>query len=558
MDSERKTTLLSKAMLLHGLLLITLISVHGTLFAQQSSDAKTAAADAEPQTDAPAAAASQGPPAPAPAVVTRFEEPRLDIRDFPAPRRFVTQHKTSIRGKALSYTATAGETYITNLFGEPTASIFSFAYVKDGPRDPDRPVLFVFNGGPGSSSVWLHMGVVGPRRLVLDQEVNPSNTPPFGLAGSSYSPLDVADLVFIDPVGTGFSHAIGNAKNSDFFGVDEDADAVARFIELWLTENQRWTSPKFLMGESYGATRAAILPRALMGGPQYGGVMRGITVNGVILVSPALNSGFPPAAAKDGPDPRVGRGIPSMAVTAWYHGLIEQDGRSAAQVYQQAQQFASTDYANAVYQLSQNTLPDAEKSRMAASLEELTSLPAATWIENKLSISPQTFLKQVLAEQGLEAGNYDSRYTLPLAGSGGDPVADDPAMGRYVPGFVAAFHEMISRELAVDMAVPYNSISFAEVNYGWKWQRVPTAGDQRPVDDLAMALRRTPVMKVLVATGYYDIVASPASAELQLLHPNLPTDRVLHRRYESGHMLYLGDTAEAFADDVRALILGEL
>lgn len=556
MDPTRPLAILPRRAWLISLLLIAVASVYGSLLAQPAPGEGEKAAT-EPPAESASASLPQGPPAPAPEVVTRFADERLDIADLPAPKRFVTQHKTTIRGKALSYTATAGETYITNLFGEPTASIFTFAYVKDGPRDPDRPVMFVFNGGPGSSSVWLHLGVIGPRRLVLDQEVNPSNTPPFGLADSTFSPLDVADLVFIDPVGTGFSHAVGHAKNADFFGVDEDADAVARFIELWLTENQRWTSPKYLMGESYGATRAAILPRALMGGPLYSGVMRGITVNGVILVSPALGVGFPPAAAVDAPDPHVGRAIPSMAVTAWYHGRTEQGGRSAAQVYQQAWQFASADYANAIYQLGKNNLPEAEITRIAAQLETLTSLPQAIWLENKLVIPSQAFLKQVLAGQGLEAGNYDSRYTLPLAGSGGDPVADDPAMGRYVPGFVAAFHEMITSELAVDMDAPYNSITFAEVNYGWKWERLPTARGQLPVDDLAMAMRRTPAMRVMVATGYYDMGSSPASAELQLQHTSLPNDRVLHRNYESGHMLYLGDTEEAFADDVRAMILGQ-
>jgi carboxypeptidase C (cathepsin A) len=409
--------------------------------------------------------------------------------------------------------------------------------------------------------VWLHLGVIGPRRLVLDQEVNPSNTPPFGLADSNFSPLDIADLVFIDPVGTGFSHAVGHAKNSDFFGVDEDADAVARFIELWLTENQRWTSPKFLMGESYGATRAAILPRALMGGPLYGGVMRGITVNGVILVSPGLGAGTgagaPAAAEADGPDPRVGQAIPGMAVTAWYHGRTEQDGRSATQVYHDTLAFATTDYANAIYQLGKGNLPDTEKQLIAAQLETLTSLPQSVWIENDLSISSQAFLKQLLADEGLEAGSYDSRYTLPLTGSGGDPVADDPAMGRYVPGFVAAFHEMITTELDVDMAIPYNSITFAEANYGWKWERLPIARGQHPAEDLAMAIRRTPALRVMVATGYYDIVTSPASALNQLKESGFPPGRLYHRHYESGHMLYLGDTAEAFADDVRKLILGQ-
>ena len=556
MDFTRPLAILPRRAWLFTALLIMVVSGSGSVLAQAAeTTAETAAA--EPPAESAAATPPQGPPAPAPAVVTRFADERLEVADLPAPRRFVTQHQTTIRGKTVSYTATAGETYITNLFGEPTASIFSFAYVKDGPRDTDRPVLFVFNGGPGSSSVWLHMGVVGPRRLVLDQEVNPSNTPPFGLADSTYSPLDVTDLVFIDPVGTGFSHAVGHAKNSDFFGVDEDADAVARFIELWLTANQRWTSPKYLMGESYGATRAAILPRALMGGPMYSGVMRGITVNGVILVSPALGAGVPEAEAPEGPDPRAGQAIPGMAVTAWFHGRTTKDGRSAAQVYADAFEWASTDYANAIYQFSKDNLPDAEIQGIAAQLETLTSLPQQTWIENKLSISSQAFLKQLLADEGLEAGSYDSRYTLPLAGSGGDPVADDPAMGRYVPGFIAAFHEMITTELGVDMAIPYNSITFTEVNYGWKWERIPIARGRNPAEDLAMAVRRTPALRVMVATGYYDIVTSPASALNQLQESGFPPGRLYHRHYESGHMLYLGETAEAFADDVRNLVLGQ-
>src|SRR5262245_8613994 len=171
-----------------------------------------------------------GPPEPAP-IIGHVSDKPIAFSDLPAPRQFVTRHKATIRGKSLSYTATAGETYITNTWGEPIASFFSFAYVKDDPVDAKRPVMFVFNGGPGSSSLWLHMGVLGPKRVKLDQEVNPSNTPPFDVSNNVFSVLDTTDLVFIDPVGTGFSHAVGNAKDTDFASVDADADSVARFIE---------------------------------------------------------------------------------------------------------------------------------------------------------------------------------------------------------------------------------------------------------------------------------------------------------------------------------------
>ena len=504
---------------------------------------------------APAAAQPpSGPPEPAAPVMTRVSENPVSIDNLPPPRRFVTQHETMIRGQRLRYTATAGETYITNLYGEPIARFFSFAYVKDGPRDPSRPVMFVFNGGPGSASVWLHMGVIGPRRLVLDQEVNPSVTPPFGIQDNPYSPLDVADLVFIDPVGTGYSQAVGNARNADFYGIDEDADSVARFIELWLTENGRWNSPKYLVGESYGTVRAAILPRALMGGPFYAGVMRGITVDGIVLLGLALGAMGDEAGAPAGPDPRAGLFLPSFAATAWYHNRIDRAGRSVEQIHAEAAAFGATDYAEALFRLRGGNLPDADKRRVAERLAALTGIPAESWIRADLRITNQAFLRTILADQGLEAGNYDSRYTLPLAQSGNDPVADDPAMGRYVPGFIASFHDMLRADLQVDMPMPYHSITWVGLNFVWNRNRIGLPAASSVAGELAVAMRRNPDLRVLVASGYYDMVTTAASGEDQIRRGGLPLDRVTFRNYESGHMLYLGDTAEAFADDIRALI----
>jgi carboxypeptidase C (cathepsin A) len=498
-------------------------------------------------------------PSAAPAVATRVSDKRLTFADLPAPRQFVTQHKTTMRGKLLTYTATAGETYITNLVGEPTASFFSFSYVKDGPPEPSRPVLFVFNGGPGAASVWLHMGVIGPKRVVLDREVNPSNTPPFGVRECPYSPLDVADLVFIDPVGTGFSHAVGNAKDSDFFGVDEDADSVARFIELWLTKNGRWNSPKFLMGESYGSVRAAVLPRALMGGVTYAGVMRGVTVDGIILLGVALNAGVRPApnaTPPAGPNPEVGLSLPSLAATAWYHNRIDRAGRTAEQIYSEAKTFGTSEYANAIAQLNAGMISSEEKARIATRLAALTGLSADIWLRGNLQIPPQAFLKQILADKGLDAGLYDSRYTMSSANSGGDPVSDDPAMGKYVPGFIAAFHEMLSRDLKVEMPIPYGSIVWEGLNFKWNYNRVGVPAGQGYAVDLATAMRRNDKLRVLVASGYFDLVTPPAAAENQIKRGHLPADRVTYRNYESGHMLYLGETAESFANDVRAFLTG--
>ncbi len=494
-------------------------------------------------------AAQSGPPAP-PAIIARVSPKPVALADLPAPRQFVTHHRTAIRGKTLSYTATAGETYISNISGEPIARFFTFSYVKDERDNARHPVMFIFNGGPGSASLWLHMGVLGPKRVALDQEVNPSNTPPFGVSDNAVSVLDVADLVFIDPVGTGFSHAVGNALDSDFASVDADADSIARFIDLWLTQHGRWNSPKYLVGESYGTIRASVLPRALMGGPLYNGVMRGITVNGVVLIAAGLSG----ADSKNDPDPAT-LALPSLAVTAWYHNKIQRNGRSAVQFYDEVKAFAATEYATALGKSSNNSLSSAEKNELARRLQEYTGLPADAWLRADLRISKQAFLKQLLASQGLEAGSYDSRYTLPLAGNGGDPVADDPAMGRYVPGFIAAFNMMLRNHLRVDMPVAYTPIAFT-MGFGWDYSRVSGLPQgQSFAVDLATAMRRTPALRVMVSSGYYDMGATPAGSQNQIERGGLPLDRVTFKNYESGHMLYLGGTAERFADDVRTFVL---
>lgn len=498
--------------------------------------------------------AAQGGLPGAPGIMSQRFDDQVSLADLPAPRSFVTHHRIKIDGRAVPYRATAGETYVTNIHGEPVARFFSFDYVREAPGDPQRPVLFIFNGGPGSASLWLHMGILGPQRVVLSPEINPANTPPFGLVDNPYSLLDVADLVFIDPVGTGFSHAVGNATDLDFASVDVDADSVARFIELWLSRNGRWNAPKYLVGESYGTIRAAVLTRALMGGPLYTGVMRGITVDGVILVGPSLGVGRVAAPAQPGPDPSRGRALPSMAVTAWYHNRIDRAGRSASQVYDEAKAYGEGDYAVALWKLQNGKLGADEKRAVAARLAGLTGLPVSEWIGAELDIPIGAYLKRVLESEGAEAGVYDSRYTLPLAGSAGDPVSDDPAMGRYVPGFVAAFHMMLHDHLKVDMPVPYTAIGWGPLNGSWSYKRAGIGEDKSFAADLAISMRRNPALRVMVAAGYYDMLATPASAEAQVREAGLPADRVVFRNYESGHMLYLGGTAPQFASDIRAFV----
>lgn len=503
------------------------------------------------------AQAPASPPTPAPnagpfAIPMSRPTPPGPVEALPAPKRFVSKRSVTVKGQKVAYTAVAGETYLYNRAGDPIGLIFSFSYLKDGPRDPGRPVMFVFNGGPGSSSLWLHMGVVGPRRVVLDREVNPSNVPPFGVADNPHSLIDEADLVFIDPVGTGWSRVVGKGTTADFWGVDEDADTVAQFIELWLTEHGRWNSPKFLMGESYGSIRAAVLPRALMGGPLYVGMMRGITVNGVVLLGTTLNAriGQPDA---EGADMRQALMLPAMADTAWFHQKVDRAGRDLEAFHQEVLAFAKGDYLAALQAEKAGSLSPERRGAVAARLAGYTGLPAAAW-EKSLRMSDGEFSRRLLADRGLQVGIYDSRYTLPLAGSGNDPVGDDPAMGRYVPGFVAAFHQMVADDLGVKMDRPYGAIVWKDLLPSWNWDRKGVPPGQSFATDLAIAMRRNETLRVLVASGYYDFSTHSAPAEFSVEQAKMPADRVMLRRYASGHMLYLGDTAGAFADDVRTLI----
>lgn len=473
----------------------------------------------------------------------------------PAPYRSITEHNFTANGQAVSYQAIAGETWLRDMNGEPTASIFSFTYLRKDVQDTSRPVVFVFNGGPGSASLWIHMGAIGPRRVALDADVNPSNVPPFGLEDNPNSILDVADLVFIDPVGTGFSIPVNGTDPKAFWGVDEDAESIAQFIELWLSEHGRWNSPKYVLGESYGSIRAAVLPRALMGGPIYTGLMRGITLDGIILLGTTLDARQ--ASGVDVPADQLAakqaRSLPGIVATSVYHGLLDTPTESAVAAYKAAEIYTRETYEPALRQHLNGTLAPQDRARILQDISQMTGLPEAD-IGEDLYIDERAYAKVALRGQGLEIGMYDSRYTLPLANSGGDPVADDPAMTRYVPGFVAAFQQMIRDDLDVRLGRPYASIRWRELLFGWNWSRKGVAEGQSYATDLAWAMRRNPDLRVFVASGYYDLVTTPADARASIAAAGLPQERVTFTDYESGHMLYLGGTSEAFSTDLRAFL----
>lgn len=476
----------------------------------------------------------------------------LPAHGQPAPeaaagKRFESSGQAQIGGERVRYRALVEETYLTNNVGERSASLVSTTYLReDVPKGAVRPVVFVFNGGPGSAGLWLQMGLAGPRRVDFEDAVNPPTVPPYRVVDNAESLLDVADVVIFDPPGTGFSRVLEAGKPEEFFGIKQDAKVTVTFIRDWVQRHGRWNAPRFLMGESYGTIRAAVVAKLLAGGPFGSGSMDALTLNGVILLGQAMNMGGGFPAAND---------LPSFAATAWYHGKVDRNGRTLEQHVAEAQDFVQSEYVRALYAGSR--LPADERQRLAARVAALTGLPADVVLDNDLAVPGDTFSKSLLADQGQQVGKYDSRFELPLAASGDDPVADDPAMAQYVPAFVAALNLHMRDELGATLDEPYLAIEFHKVNARWDYGAGPgvhVPGNHAP--DLAAAMRRNPALRLFIGTGWYDLVTTVGDAEYVAAHAHFPPERVTMRNYESGHMPYLGaDSRRQLADDLRRFIM---
>lgn len=469
-----------------------------------------------------------------------------------SPRRFETSHQGVFGGQQVHYKAIVAENFLTNSSGKRTASIFTTSYIRsDVPKGTVRPVIFIFNGGPGSSSIWLHMGFVGPRRVDFADVLKPETVPPFHIVDNEDSPLDVADIVLIDPPGTGFSRVLPDGKPEDFYGTMQDAKATVDFMEQWVRENDRWNTPKYVLAESYGTIRAAVVSRLLAGGPTETGSMDGMTLNGVILLGQALDM-----KGSAGEDTAYVNILPSLAATACYHGKAAAGCTAETQVAE-AKKFAGDVYLKALY--AGSNLPSTDRDAIVARLAALTGLSPDFIRKNDLRVSAAAFEQELLKDRGEQVGAYDGRYTLPLTPNGKDPVADDPAMGQYVPGFVASFNMYQHDELGVSIDDTYEAISFRGVNFRWDYGRGPGAGaDTNYAADLAIAMRRNPRLRLILGSGYYDLVTSLGSAEYVVAHGDFPAAATEMHVYPSGHMPYLGTKArQMLAHDVRAFITGD-
>ena len=459
------------------------------------------------------------------------------------PQVSTTQHSGTFGGQKMRYSATIAETILSAQDGTQKAAIVTTSYVKE-PRDPSRPVTFLFNGGPGSGSVWLQMGAFGPKRVAIPSDARDDGAPPYPLVDNPDSLLDVTDLVFIDPPGTGFSYLIGKTEPKEFYGVTADAKAVAQVIRRWLNDHGRWASPKYLGGESYGTTRSAAVVNELEGS-----TFNDVGLNGVILISTVLDF----AAGSDAPGNELSfiTNLPSMAATALYHGKAT--APSTEQFVEEARQFAIGPYASAL--LKGQKLPAEERAAIRARLSQFTGLSEAFLDRADLRVTPDRFYKELLRDRGLTVGRLDSRYTGRDYDSAGESPDNDPSFYGIDAGYTAAINSWARGGLGFVTDREYQSIAGLGRDWDWRIGGRDANAYLNVTPWLGKALRENSGMRIFVAQGYYDFATPFFAAEYALSRTGIPQDRIEYQYYDAGHMMYVRDEDRAkLSRDVRRFI----
>jgi carboxypeptidase C (cathepsin A) len=489
----------------------------------------------------PADEASEASPSPAVAI-----EP---------PPRFERAQRGRIGGRELRWTARVAAMQLAGADGAPAAEMYYTAYLAETDESGEpRPLTFVFNGGPGSSSMWLHMGLLGPRRVLVDSEARADDgAPPYRVVDNPDSLLAVTDLVFIDPIGTGWSRVIGAGKTADYWSLDGDVASIAQFIRRFVDAEDRWNAPKYLVGQSFGTTRAALLAESLLGDGQ------SLALNGIVMVSQAMDyTGSTPA-----PDNVIAHVtyLPTMAATARYHGRAGTD-RPLADWVDAARRFAVDEYLPALFRGS--TLPAEDRERIAGRLAEFTGLPRDYVLRADLRVSVPRFAKELLRAEGAAVGRMDARFRVDEPDdTAAEPRLEDAAMLSISSAVTAVLNDYLRRELGARIDRPYMT-SNGDISDNWNYCIVPEGQTWEPVyvntaRALSDAMRANPAMRVFVANGYYDLITPFFDAEYTLARHEIPRERVLMRYYEAGHMPYLrqGDF-EALVRDLRAFYANQL
>ncbi|MCJ2185765.1 S10 family peptidase [Novosphingobium beihaiensis] len=451
-------------------------------------------------------------------------------------------HRITVDGQTISYRARAGTLIIRDDAGQPRASMFYVAYTREGAAAKNRPVTFLTNGGPGSASLWLNVGGFGPVRAPTQ---TPRATPPapYREQENLFTLLGHSDLVFLDAIGTGYSRTIGDTPVNAYWGVDQDIDAFARGITRYIAKFDRWNSPRFLLGESYGTTRSAGLVYKLQN--------QGLDFNGVVLLSTLLNFG----TGFQGSDIDAINLVPTLAATAWYHQRSASHPADLDTYLEQARDFAFGPYASAL--LKGDRLSPDEEDSVARQLSGFTGLSVDFLKKNKLRVGMEQYRNELLAGKGIVIGRFDTRFTAPASYASGDgtfdPATNDAATAGVTSAHLSLFRQHLVRDIGYISERHYRPLYNAVIEPQWD-NRHKAPGIDQPLPfantglDLAGALQRNPHLKVLIMGGVYDLATPYAGAEYDIsqlyLTPNLRRN-VRFSHYRSGHMTYVDDTALA-------------
>ena len=471
----------------------------------------------------------------------------------PAAKQYVTEHEARVGGKKIEYTVTAGTMLMSNEKDEPQALIGYTAYVAKGKNSAERPIMFAYNGGPGSASIWLHMGILGPQRAVVT-DAGFSNNGPYRRVSNEYSIIDETDLVMIDPVGTGFAKAVGEAKGEDFWGVDQDIKSISEFIVQYLTENGRWASPKYILGESYGGMRSGGVAYYLLNN-------HFVALDGVVLVSPFMEftSGF----SGMGIDLPHVMFLPTFAATARYHGALNPTPPDLEAFLDEVADFALNEYAPAL--LKGDKLGDAERRAVVAGLSKYTGLSEDYWERANLRINEGRFTKELMRTTGKTVGRVDSRFAGNMINRIGESAVYDPMLTAIGPGYLAAFMDYYQNDLEVEDIGNYTVFGNIFMKWDWSHRQPDLQGFKLPFPntaiDLAYAMRQNPSMRVLVQQGYYDLATPHLATEYFIDHLDIPDElkrNIEYATYEAGHMMYIHEPSmEKFKEDLARFLRGD-
>lgn len=480
--------------------------------------------------------------------------PNKENDSIPKAEVATTMQSVTINGNTIYLTAKAGTFEVKDETNKPIALMGFTYYTRDSKRGlatQRRPIVFAFNGGPGSSSFWLHMGILGPKRIVVD---DPKSTPaaPYKIVNNNYSILDIADLVMIDPVGTGLSIPIGKAKFKDFWGVDQDIRSLSLFITQFLIQNDRMNSPKFLLGESYGTFRNAGLMNTLLS--------QGVAMNGVIMVSAVFDLRtllFPP----NDDLPYIVH-FPTYAATAWYHNKIDDKPENVYEFLETVRSFTENEYTPALFK--GDRLPENEKANIASKLAYYTGTETNYWLKADLRVTASEFFAEFLRDKGEIVGRLDSRFTGINEDLLSQEGSHDPQSSAISPAYISGFLDYFYGDLKVNKNLLYSITAGRRDGFKWDWshkgnERWGASAAINTGIDMATALSRDPNMKVLILNGIYDIATVFYGVEHTINHLGLKKeikDNILMEYYEAGHMMYTHQPSmEKFKKDVSRFIL---